>query len=170
MVLLLSKRHNNETKRLNSSAIDASVLKSVLNTNNNNNNQSNCQPVSDEENIGLQCKNNHNGQTISINFKQTKMQVRQYDDIRLGEQQQQQQQQRCANHTVTPKFYHNESRRFHANKMQLIVVLVVYLVSFYAQLAIARPSSDDHHSSDVDTNWEHAALATENDVSKRKFG
>lgn len=168
MVLLLTKRHanddddddnnnNNETKRLNSSAIDANAYSSVLNSN-----QLNCQLVNDVENIGLQCNNKcNNGQTISINFKQTKMQVRQHN-INLEER---------SDQCIATELFHKEHRyrrRFNAsqytNKMQLFVLLVVYLVTFNGQLAVARPNVDRNYNSD--TNSQNVDLTSEDIVSK----
>lgn len=169
MMLLLTNCHANDddddtnaAKRINSLAIDADAYSSVLSTN-----QFNCQPGNDVENIGLQCNNKYNnGQTISINFEQTKMQVRQYDIcLKSGGK------RKSTSATVTQEKPQHRKCRFnahkHLNKMHLIALFVVYLVTFNAQLTVARPNVD--RNSNSDTNSQNVALTSENKVSKCKF-
>lgn len=156
MMLLLTKRHaidddDNAAKRLN---VVAEAYSSVLNSN-----QLNCQRGNDVENIGLQCNNKYNnGQTISINFKQTKMQVQPLErGVGAGRR------QIDCSVAATKQCYKPSTAHRRSSKMQLIALLVVCLVSFGAQAAVARPNVDRNYNSDA--NAPNVALAAENNVS-----
>lgn len=168
-MLLQTKRHaidevddddnNNAAKRVN-----AKTYSSVLNRNSN---QLNCQLVNDVENIGLQCNNKYNnGQTISINFKQTKMQVQQ-QAISLGTGGGGRKQNNCGVASQEQQHHKRFNAHRYPNKMQLIALLVVGLVTFNAQSTVARPNVD--RNSNSDTNSQNVALASENNVSKFRF-
>lgn len=166
MVLLLTETNaNDETNPINSKAIDVNAYSTTLS------NQSNCQSENDVENFGLLPHNN--GQTISINFKQTKM----HRNATLNQEQQcdtnlnssAQQQQHFASRFLQ-QFYgarqpFKASR--HSNKMQLIAVLLFYLVAFSIQMATARPNVD--RNQDSESNWQNVALTSENKVSTLLF-
>lgn len=173
MMLLRTKRHaidnddndNDASNRVNVLAIDAEAYSSVLNSN-----QLNCQLVNDVENIGLQCNNKYNnGQTISINFKQTKMQVQQYTisleteggGVGGGKR------SNCSVTTHEQQYRKRSNAHRYPSKMQLIALFVVCLVTFSAQSAVARPNVD--RNSNSDTNSQNVALASENNVSRLPF-
>lgn len=170
MVLLLSKTHvNDEKKRIKSKAIDVNAYSTTLN------HQSNCQPENDVENFGLLQKNN--GQTISINSKQTKMQrnatlnQERQCDTNVDNNVHQHFARRFLSQFYRERRPHEQQQPFHAsrhsNKMQLIAVLLFYLVAFSIQTATARPNVD--RNADSESNWPSVALTSENKVSHLLF-
>lgn len=184
MVLLLTKspnddddEHDNETQhQLNSTAIDSTYCKTTTTST-----TTNCQSENDVETFGL--LRNYNGQTISINFKQTKMHHNATTTTTTTLKRQQ-----CHNsghleksNRTTPSGYLQQfytGRLFintapatatstrtsrHLNKMHLIAIILSYLLAFSIQSASARPNVD--RNDDSTSNWQSVALTSENEVS-----
>lgn len=190
MVLLPTKspndndddEHDNETQhQLNSTTIDSTYHNTTTTS------TTNCQSVNDVETVGL--LRNYNGQTISINFKQTKMHHNATTTITTLKSRQQ-----ChdsghleTSNCTTPSRYpqqlytgrfstptnsttavadvsSNNSSSRHLNKMQLIAIILSFLLAFSIQSASARPNVD--RNDDSTSNSQSVALTSENEVSQ----
>lgn len=143
-----------ETNRLNSSVIDFTYPITL-------NNKAYCQPENDVEIFGLLV--NNSGNTISINFNQTKMHCNASQSVGRPS---------AANHvndakqTSSPhQHYKIGVHTMSTHKIHLITVLFTYLVAFSGIQTIAARPNVDHNYDDAESNWQNVALTSENKVS-----
>ncbi|XP_055295278.1 sodium/hydrogen exchanger 3 isoform X24 [Sitodiplosis mosellana] len=160
--------HDNETQhQLNSTAIDLTYCETTTTTLTINN-TANCQSDNDVETFGL--LRNCNGQTISINSKQTKMHHNATTIATLKRQQCHDSDHLENSNRTTPsgnlqqlytgRFINSSSR--HLNKMHLIAIILSYLLAFSIQSISARPNVD--RNDDSTSNWQSVALTSENEL------
>lgn len=146
-----------ETNRLNSRVIDFTYPTTL-------NNKSYCQSENDVKIFGLLA--NNSGNTISINFKQTKMHC---NATQNEGQQYANHVKRCKQTSSAHQHYNTGPFTMSTHKMQLITILLTYLVVFSGIQTVAARPNIDHNYDDAESNWESVALTSENKVSRLFF-